>query len=75
MYQFSGQLDNAVAPVDSIFASVAFGDPGKFWGPDLSLKFAPARWMSGLTRDHDSANHESVNHLAARKCFITYGRI
>jgi len=30
MYQFSGQLDNAVAPVDSIFASVAFGDPGKF---------------------------------------------
>jgi hypothetical protein len=24
MYQFSEQLDNAVAPVDSIFASVAF---------------------------------------------------
>lgn len=27
MYQFSEQLDNAVAPVDSIFASVTFGDP------------------------------------------------
>jgi hypothetical protein len=27
MYQFSEQLDNAVAPVDSTFASVPFGDP------------------------------------------------
>jgi hypothetical protein len=27
MYQFSEQLDNAIAPVDSIFALVAFGDP------------------------------------------------
>ena len=27
MYQFSEQLDNAITPVDSIFASVAFGGP------------------------------------------------
>jgi len=31
MYQFSEQLNNTAAPVHSIFASVAFGDPGKFW--------------------------------------------
>jgi hypothetical protein len=38
MYQFSGQLDNAVAPVDSILASVAFGDPGKFSGKILGVR-------------------------------------
>jgi len=43
MYQFSEQLNNTAAPVHSIFASVAFGDPGKFSGSDLSLEFAPAR--------------------------------
>jgi len=38
MYQFSEQLNNTAAPVHSIFASVAFGDPGKFSGKILGVR-------------------------------------
>jgi hypothetical protein len=70
MYQFSEQLDNAVAPVDSIFASVAFGDP---YGCDI-----PKRSIGGarnfpsvpeIGHDHDSA--ELLPRLEAfRSCNV-----
>jgi len=41
MYQFSEQLDNAVAPVDSIFASVTFGDP---YGCDIPKRSIGGAW-------------------------------
>jgi hypothetical protein len=80
MYQFSEQLNNAVAPVDSAFASVALyelseahratacGDP---YGCDISE--AIHRWgteffqPSRSRNDHDSA--ELLSHLeACRSC-------